>query len=120
MSQSPGTAAAAPSAAMPRYRDAALRVSAVAHEVRADGTVLVRPVQAPVPVPYLTFSAWARRWADERGGQAALGQRDASGAWRVVSAPLPISAGIWCRIRPDGVRIATKTCRCMRRRTRTH
>lgn len=93
MSQFTGAAAAASpaarantqSTAMPRYRDAALRVSPVAHEVRADGTVLVRPVQAPVPAPYPTFSAWARRWADERGRQTAMGQRDASGAWRLVT-----------------------------------
>lgn len=78
-------APAAPTAAVPRYRDAALRVSPVTHEVRPDGTVLVRPVQAPVPAPCLTFSAWARQWATERGRQTAIGQRDASGAWRVVT-----------------------------------
>ncbi|MGT2510494.1 AMP-binding protein [Cupriavidus basilensis] len=89
MSQSTGTVAAAPlaaqSAALPHYRDAALRTSPVTHELRADGTVLVRSVQAPVAVPHLAFSAWARRWAVERGEQTALGQRDASGAWRVVT-----------------------------------
>ena len=89
MSQLTATAAAAAigthAAALPRYRDAALRVSPVAHEVRPDGAVLVRAVQAPVPAPYLAFSAWARRWALERGKQTAVGQRDASGAWRVVT-----------------------------------
>ncbi|WP_349604819.1 AMP-binding protein [Cupriavidus sp. DF5525] len=69
----------------PRYRDAALRTAQAIHEVRPDGTLLLRAGTAPVPSPHLGFSGFVKGWAQQRAAQTALAQRDSAGAWRTLS-----------------------------------
>ncbi|BDB27514.1 AMP-binding protein [Cupriavidus sp. P-10] len=68
----------------PRYRDAALRTAQAIHEVRPDGTLLLRAGTAPVPSPHLGFSGFVKGWARQRATQTALAQRDSAGAWRTL------------------------------------
>ncbi len=72
----------------PGYRDAGLARPEVVHEAGADGTLLLRAVDAPLRVANVGFSSFVARWAVERGTQVAVGERDAAAgadAWRTLS-----------------------------------
>jgi len=57
----------------------------IAHEWRADGTLLMRAVDAPVVVDELGFSGFVPRWAESRGNQVAFGERSGPDSWRTLS-----------------------------------
>lgn len=70
--------------ATPRYRDSALSRPTTTCEARADGTLLLRAVEAPVRVTETGFSAFVPRWAATRGAQTAFGERSGPDAWRTI------------------------------------
>ncbi|WP_186426245.1 AMP-binding protein [Cupriavidus metallidurans] len=78
-------ASGVPVGTMPRYRDAALRTSQAVHEMRPDGTLLLRAGTTPVPTTHLGFSGFVADWSRRRGAQTALAQRDSAGAWRALT-----------------------------------
>jgi feruloyl-CoA synthase len=53
----------------PAYRDAWLSRPATEHETRADGTMLLRAVDAPIAVTETGFSGFVPHWAAARGAQ---------------------------------------------------
>ncbi len=69
----------------PRYRDAGLTRPNVVHETRADGSIVLRAVEAPLEVPQVGFSAFVPRWARERGTQPAFSERDGPDRWRTLT-----------------------------------
>ena len=81
----PTTACPAPPGDVPRYRDSGLSRSPVAHELRPDGTILLRALDAPVQVAAVGMSGFVPRWAAERPAQPAFSERDAGGGWSTLS-----------------------------------
>lgn len=69
----------------PRYRDAFLSRPTTAHEIRADGSLLLRSVNTPVVVTETGFSGFVPRWAATRGTQTAFGERSGPDAWRTIT-----------------------------------
>lgn len=54
-------------------------------ERRADGTLILRSANAVEPLAQRSFSEFLSHWAELRGDQAAICERDAAGAWRRLS-----------------------------------
>lgn len=82
----PSTASLSPAiAADPPYRDAGVARPTIAHEWRADGSLLMRAVDAPVRVAELGFSGFVPRWAATRGDQPAFSQRSCPDSWRTLT-----------------------------------
>ena len=72
----------------PGYRDAGLARPEVVHELRDDGTMLLRAVDPPLRVGNVGFSSFVARWAAERGAQVAIGERAPSpgaAGWRTLT-----------------------------------
>ena len=95
----PQASAATPTGAPP-YRDAGLNRPEIAHEWRADGSLLMRAVDAPVRVEELGFSGFVPGWAATRGTQPAFSERNGPDSWRTLTwaefhrQMLSVSAGL--------------------------
>ena len=95
-------------AGQPGYRDTGLARPKVIHEARADGTLLLRAVDAPVRVDNVGFSSFIARWALERGMQVAFGERcSAAGtAAGAASGPGPWRTLTWSEFHAQMLAVA--------------
>lgn len=69
----------------PRYRDAGLARPTIRHEVRGDGTVLLRAVEPALTVETVGFSGLVPQWASQRPQQPAVSERDGDTRWRTLT-----------------------------------
>ncbi|WP_256735205.1 AMP-binding protein [Variovorax sp. dw_954] len=71
-------------AAEPSFRDSKLLNSAASHQRRADGTLLMKSLDDPGEITESTFSEFVAQWAQTRGTQVALAERNGPDTWRTI------------------------------------
>lgn len=85
MRNPPSTVQLPGATAEPPYRDAGLSRPEIAHEWRADGSLLMRALDVPVTVAELGFSGFVPRWAVTRAEQPAFSERNGPDSWRTLT-----------------------------------
>ncbi|SFN43736.1 AMP-binding protein [Variovorax sp. OV329] len=66
------------------YRDSKLLNSAASHQRLADGTLLMKSLDEPGVIAESSFSEFVAQWAQSRGAQVALAERNGPDSWRTV------------------------------------